>query len=187
MQDNTENAKSWSNKLTSDFAFALYKLTSAQSLPEGHGNTTASPPVPGHSTHTPAPFPREPFRSTTAFSYFSHVPFKWLSGNNKTKPIKLQREVWPGVAFWRWLSAESCIPTFIPYPVGAREEQDTGSSALAKRPEEAQPRQTKTDGTDCHLQTQHKGGTPSFVSKKLFKLYSSVGMRILNWPRIRWC
>lgn len=71
-------------------------------------------------------------------------------------------------------------PTFIPYPVGAREEQDTGSSALAKGPEEAQPRQTKTDGTDCHLQTQHKGGTPTFVSKKLFKLYSSVGMRILN-------
>lgn len=57
MQVNTENTKSWRNKLTSDFAFVLHKLTSAQSLPEEHGNTTASPPVPGHSTHRPALFP----------------------------------------------------------------------------------------------------------------------------------
>lgn len=130
MQDNTENAKSWSNKLTSDFAFALYKLTSAQSLPEGHGNTTASPPVPGHSTHTPAPFPREPFRSTTAFSYFSHVPFKWLSGNNKTKPIKLQREFWPGVAFWRWLSAESY---FYSLPSGSQRRAGHWKFSLGQR------------------------------------------------------
>lgn len=167
---NTENTKSWRNKLTSDFAFVLHKLTSAQSLPEEHGNTTTSPPVLGHSTHRPALFPGETFGSTTAFSHFSMCLFKSLSGNNKTEPIKVQRKVWPGIAFWRWLSAETCSPTFIPQPVGAREEQDTGGSALAKGPEEALPRQTKTDWTDCHLQTQHKGGTPSFVSKKLFKL-----------------
>lgn len=71
MRVNTENTKSCGNKLTSDFAFVLYKLTSAQCLPEGHGNTMASSPVPGHSTHRPASFPGEPF----GFSHFSHVPF----------------------------------------------------------------------------------------------------------------